>query len=502
MNIPAENEHIEYKQAQDGLPNDMWETYGAFANSRGGHIVLGIKENKDGTFEVEGVTEAQAIMDQIWNMVNDVNKISRNVLRHHDVYMMMTTTNKPLVIVHVSEADRTQKPITVVHKKKKVVYVRRGSSDQEAQTEDLKYIDMNSFSSVDERPVEHFTLDDLNLDDLKDYQKKVAQKEQDERILNLDSHTFAKRLNVLRLDRQTNEEYLTLGGLLFFGKSNSILEYIPNFKLEYFYRNSLSQADWIDRISFDDYGLLDDMNLYRFYHVIYEKLFNLIQEPLLLDENQVRLSYRKDLMTALRELLVNSLMHAYYESDQYVKIEEYPDYYEFSNPGEMLVSKESFMQGGNSKSRNSIISSLFRRIGYSEKAGSGGPRIVDIVEKYHLQEPEFNLKDNYTTVRFYKINDSAIENNVQVWDAEKNNNYLLQSNSLIENESVPTEHFEQQILEYLGSHSYITRKVAIEELGMTEYRYKKTRDNLLKAKLIAPSDKKGRSQTYILSANE
>lgn len=349
MSIPEENEYIEYKQSRGGLPNDMWETYGAFANSRGGHIVLGIKENKDRTFEIEGVTDAQAISDQIWNTVNDVNKISRNILHHDDVYIK-AVKDKQLVIVHVPEADRTQKPITVVHKKKKVVYVRRGSSDQEANTEDLRYIYTNSFSSVDERLIERFTLNDLNLDDLRDYQKKVAEKEQNNRILELDIHTFARRLNVLGVDRQTNEEFLTLGGLLFFGKSNSISDHIPNFKLEYFYRNSLSQANWVDRISFDDYGLLDDMNLYRFYHIIHDKLFNLIQEPFLLDENQVRLSYRKDLMTALRELLVNALMHAYYEGDQYVKIEEYPDYYEFSNPGEMLVSKESFMQGGEFKS--------------------------------------------------------------------------------------------------------------------------------------------------------
>ena len=486
MNLPAENEYIEYKQAKGGLPTDMWETYGAFANSRGGHIVLGIKENKDHTFEIEGVTDIQAIMDQIWNTVNDVNKISRNVLRHDDVYSMTTTTNKQLIIIRVPEADRTQKPITVVHKKKKVVYVRRGSSDQEAHTEDLKYIYMNSFSSVDERLVEHFTLNDLNIDDLKDYQKRVAQKEQDNRILNLDIHTFAKRLNVLGFDRQTNEEYLTLGGLLFFGKSNSILEYIPNFKLEYFYRNSSSQAEWIDRISFDDYGLLEDMNLYRFYHVIHDKLFNMIQEPFLLDDNQVRMSYRKDLMTALRELLVNTLMHAYYEGDQYIKIEEYPDYYEFSNPGEMLVSKESFMQGGNSKSRNSIISSLFRRIGYSEKAGSGGPRILDIIEKYHLQEPEFNLKDNYTTVRFYKINEGV--------DSNSRENHLSWNHYLSEN--------EQKIVDYLIKNPTITRKIAIEKLDMTEYYYQLARKSLLQKQIIVPSEKKGKSQSYCLRESQ
>lgn len=46
-----ESVEVECKQAsgRDGhgaVPNDMWETYSAFANTRGGLILLGIKEKK------------------------------------------------------------------------------------------------------------------------------------------------------------------------------------------------------------------------------------------------------------------------------------------------------------------------------------------------------------------------------------------------------------------------------------------------------------------------
>jgi len=59
ISLLRESADVECKLAegQDGrgrLPKDVWKTYSAFANTTGGDIFLGLKENKNNIFRFKG----------------------------------------------------------------------------------------------------------------------------------------------------------------------------------------------------------------------------------------------------------------------------------------------------------------------------------------------------------------------------------------------------------------------------------------------------------------
>ena len=84
----SEKVNIEVKTAQGGIPNSIWETYSSFANTFGGTIILGIGEDKETKkFIPMGVSNAEKMISDIWNIVNNSQKVSRNILLERHVYV-------------------------------------------------------------------------------------------------------------------------------------------------------------------------------------------------------------------------------------------------------------------------------------------------------------------------------------------------------------------------------------------------------------------------------
>lgn len=80
-----EDNREEVKKADKGLPVSLWNTYSSFANCYGGVIILGVKENKDGSWRTTGFQNVSKLRKEFWNNMNNPKKVSINLLSEDDV---------------------------------------------------------------------------------------------------------------------------------------------------------------------------------------------------------------------------------------------------------------------------------------------------------------------------------------------------------------------------------------------------------------------------------
>ena len=107
-----ENNRLEVKKAKGGLPNSIWETYSSFANTLGGTILLGVCEKADKSFEIVGLNDAERILTDFWNTINNQSKVNINILSSKDVEII-TIDNKDVIAISVPRAQRADKPIYI-----------------------------------------------------------------------------------------------------------------------------------------------------------------------------------------------------------------------------------------------------------------------------------------------------------------------------------------------------------------------------------------------------
>lgn len=132
---------IEAKAAQGRhgngeLPESVWETYSSFANTGGGHILLGVKEEENGHFTALGLAEPERMRDEFWLAVNDAKVVSRNILRRGDL-KIVSHHGARMLIVRVPPVAIGEQPIFVGPDPYQGTYMRRGDGDFRCEREQV-----------------------------------------------------------------------------------------------------------------------------------------------------------------------------------------------------------------------------------------------------------------------------------------------------------------------------------------------------------------------------
>ena len=76
---------LKSKKARNGLPDDLWETYSAFANSNGGCIILGVKEHDDKSWYTTGLKDVGKLKKSFWDTIHNHKNVSVVLLTDDDL---------------------------------------------------------------------------------------------------------------------------------------------------------------------------------------------------------------------------------------------------------------------------------------------------------------------------------------------------------------------------------------------------------------------------------
>ncbi|MDI9417851.1 MAG: ATP-binding protein [Euryarchaeota archaeon] len=372
----AEEIDLEAKKAtgRDGrgeLPRSFFESYSAMANTNGGIILLGIEEKPKGIFSAVGIPEPELILKALWDGLNNRSQVSINLLADHMVQVLDYQGNN-VIQVTVPRARRNQRPVYVGMNPFEGTYRRNYEGDYLCDHETVRrIIAEKGDDSRDATLLENFDFKDLDEGTLKVYRNQFKAAKPDHPWLDQDDVEFLHSIGGWTRDRDTKKEGLTLAGLLMFGMMRSILDAVPNYVVDYQERpKDVNETRWTDRVTTD--GTWSG-NLYDFYRLTRQRLFRDLKVPFKLED--MRRVDDTPVHEALREALINTLIHADYSGRIPILVVKGPDMFLFRNPGTMRLPLDDVLRGGVSDCRNRNLQKMFQLIGYGEQAGSGIPKI-------------------------------------------------------------------------------------------------------------------------------
>jgi len=340
----------EFKTAQFELGKNTFDTVCAFLNRRGGHLLLGVKNNG----AVEGVIEdsVQNIIDSLTTGANDPQKLNPTYYLSPNAYK----DEKDNIIVHVFVPESSQ-----VHSTKGRVFDRNEDGDMDVtgtdQVGQLYFRKKNIFSENKIYP--YVTMKEFREDLFQRVRALSRSERPNHPWLELSDEELLISAGLFRSDYQTGEKGYTLAAVLIFGKDEVIHNILPYYKTD-----ALLRVENEDR--YDD---RDDIrtNLIE----SYDRLMAFVRKHLpdkFYIENDQRVSLRDRIF---REVVANILIHREY-------LNTFPARF-IIRKGEVNTENWNRAYGAGdidpahfaAVPKNPVIAKFFRQIGRADELGSG-----------------------------------------------------------------------------------------------------------------------------------
>lgn len=368
---------IEFKESNNALPKNIYDSVCSFNNRNGGHILLGVSDEK----QIIGVNEDKIdkIIKEFTTSVNNSQKI------YPPLYLTPVPVNikgKTVIYIRVPEGyqvcrhngkiwDRSYEGDINITNNSELVY-KMYSRKQSTYFVNKVYPNLE--------------INCLETSIIEKVRKMAVSRNQNHLWKNMNDEELLRSANLILIDPETNKEGITLAAILLFGKDNSIMSVLSQHKTDAIFR--VENKDRYDDRDIVITNLIDS----------YDRLISFGQKhlnELFVLDGIVNVNARDRI---LREIISNTLAHRDYSSGFPAKmiIDDEKIIIENSNlsHGTGILDLQKFEPFP----KNPSISKVFREIGIADELGSGMRNTYKYTQLYSGATPIFEEGNIFRTI--------------------------------------------------------------------------------------------------------
>lgn len=361
-----ETQNIEYKPS---WRDEYLKVIVAFANAEGGELIIGVDDN--GT--PIGVKKSKKLLEDIPNKI-------RNKLGIIPSIKIEKVGEKDIIHIFI-------KPSFVSISINGKYYIRSGSNSFELKGEELtNFLIEKSGKTWDEFMEEKAGFNDINLKIIEEF-KKYAVDRIPSIVREKDYKIILKKLNLIEGKK------LKKAAILLFGKNPQRFYPAAYLKIgKFLTETEIQSSDIVEGNLFEQ--ITNALEILRTKYLISKIKFEGIHRREILE-------YPYE---ALREAIINALIHRNYLGASSIQIRVYSDRLVIMNEGKLPpeVPVEKLKTEHLSKPRNTLLADVFYKAGFIESWGRGTIKIMEKCQEQGLPEPDFEEDYGVFVVKFYQ----------------------------------------------------------------------------------------------------
>ena len=355
---------IEFKEARNRAPKSAYEMVSAFANTAGGWLVFGVRD--DGSvFEIVGVIEVDKVQGEFLSTLRSGGKVNRRIAVRED---MLETDGKTLLVFYVPESRGGEKPIYLDGDIRRS-FIRRGGCDERCTVDEIeRFLRDAATDRFDEQPVDGLDADEFFDPASVRWFRRVF----DERNPGRSQEASDREFLIERgfVVGRGNRLAPTRAAVLLLGRARHVRQALGRPIVDYQFINAPADSWTIDQ-RWSDRVLVEE-NLVQAWLTVLERYMRHADHPFRLDAATLRRNDDPPEYTSFREAAINLLIHQDYgDRNRTAFIRSFRDRTVFWNPGDAFATTDELLDPTVKHLRNPAIVTAFRRIGLSEQAGTG-----------------------------------------------------------------------------------------------------------------------------------